>query len=82
VSAEEKDYGLGLCLPCVLQRGRKNPHLAVTQAPLPYPVPAPDGSIAGIAGVVVPVCHEHVRQGLPGGDTPRRPLLVAGGSIP
>jgi hypothetical protein len=83
MTAEEDDYGLGLCLPCVLAHGRKNPHYAVTSAPMPYAVPAPDGTLAGIAGVPVPVCFDHVPRG---GAAPNRPpgprLVVAKGSVP
>jgi len=85
------DYGLGLCLPCVLEhKGAlaaraadkkapppKPPRFACTGAPLPYPVPAPGGGIAGIAGVVVPVCYDHAPS--PGPQRARPPLLVAGG---
>ena len=86
------DYGIGLCLPCVLEhRGQlaarkadkkvpapKPPKFACTMAPLPYPVPAPDGrGVVGVTGVVVPVCYDHAPQ--PGPQRARPPLLVAGG---
>lgn len=85
----EGDVGLGVCLRCLLehrlqllthQADPKNsaprpPRYAITQAPYPYPVPAPGGGIAGVTGVMVPVCYDHIP--LPDPRPGRRPLIVA-----
>lgn len=72
------DMGIGLCLPCVLEHKMQlaahqadkkapppqQPRFAVTQAPFPYPVPAPGGGIAGIEALLTPQQARAVGDGL------------------
>ena len=71
------DMGIGLCLQClgeIIARGQQAPppRFGITFAPMPFPAGNP------VAFVAVPACWEHL-QGA--GAPPRKPLLVANGSL-
>ena len=56
------------------------PRWAVTTAPSPKPIPAPDGGIGGLMLVTLPTCYEHLafKPVASQGPADRRPAVAPG----